>query len=107
MEAIRSPSKTNTKTTPVTNINTRRTKENSDNNNNNQLRSISPGKKPHRIPPMSRADAAIMQSYNLHEVNPVMGPLLSKLMISRPKNVAEFAITELKKIKGDLQDEED
>jgi len=80
---------------------------NSDNNNNNQLRSISPGKKPHRIPPMSRADAAIMQSYNLHEVNPVMGPLLSKLMISRPKNVAEFAITELKKIKGDLQDEED
>lgn len=79
---------------------------NSSNGGSNN-RSLSPGKKPHRIAPMSRTDAALMQSYNLHEVNPVMGPLLSKLMISRPKNVAEFAITELKKMKGENDNEDD
>lgn len=58
----------------------------------------SPTKKSAHLPPMSRVDVNLMQNYNLHEVNPVMGPLLSKMMISRPKDVTEFAIHELQKL---------
>jgi adenylate kinase len=64
----------------------------------------SPNKKPHRVPAMSRSEAALMQSYNLQEVNPVMGPLLSKMMISRPKNITEFAIHELQKLQEEREE---
>ena len=61
--------------------------------------SPSPLEKKHRSPyelkPISRSDIMAMNSYNEAEIHPVLGPVITKLIVHRPKNVKEFILQEL------------
>jgi nucleoside-diphosphate kinase len=54
-------------------------------------------KKVHTLPSISisRKDIPVMQEYASYEVDPVMRSLLERVMVSRPSDVAAFAIAEL------------
>lgn len=68
----------------------------------------SPERKVHNLPSLSMNDAQLMKQYSIQEMSPIMMPLCEKLMINRPKNVAEFARAELNrmlsaKLDGDIE----
>jgi adenylate kinase len=52
-------------------------------------------KSPYELEPISRGDMASMNSYNKAQIHPVLGPVISKLIMSRPKDVKEFILNEL------------
>jgi nucleoside diphosphate kinase len=52
-------------------------------------------KSPYELGPISRGDMVSMNSYNKAKIHTVLGPVISKLIMSRPNNVKEFILQEL------------
>lgn len=69
--------------------------------NNNSLTPLSQrhSKKVHTVPSISQNDIAKMEAYATEELNPIMTALVRNLVVSRPKDVEDVAISKLTDMK--------